>query len=673
MADDEDLVARLRATGQAAFSRAMRTAAHDVRSVGDSAGAGAGMTRRFDRAAGMAGSTLLGVARAASMAGGALAVGLGAGVVAGVKFDASMETLETAFANFLGSTQKARTYLQGLYKISARTPFEFPELAGAARRFLAFGFSAKETTRLLNVMGDTVAGIGGGAPEIDRLVMSLGQIQAKGKLSTEELMQMAELGVPAFAILRKELGLTGSELDSKLRKGAIDADTAIRALSKGMSERFGGSSAAQAKTFAGQLSTAKDNAMQFAGTLAQPVFDALRTKVLPASNRVLASLQSWAKAGGPASLAAAFRQGAGGGPQAPLLGIAGAAQTAGRAFRAMVAWGRTAGRTLLEAFRPALPFFQNVAGPLLLGFAKGVLGSVVLAVRVVVPIVKVLATGLGWLGTMARPLRGVFEGIGTVLGFVLAGPVLRALGTLPKLGLVFRAAAVPIRFLGAIVGAVGRTLVATFMPAIEVAVGAAIRFGRTVRAVAGTIRAGLAAWIGAYRAAMTSIIGAIRGAITGVRGAAGAVLRAGLAVFRGAAQLFVGVGRAMVQGIARGIVAAPGALADALRGVLRSAVDSLPGAVKEAAGAALGILPGFARGGTASRSGPRLVGERGPEVVNLRAGDTVTPNRALARLGAPARLAGRGAVLEVHVTTELDRRRVGSGIARIIADDFARA
>jgi hypothetical protein len=44
-------------------------------------------------------------------------------------------------------------------------------------------------------IGDTIAGIGGGAQEIDQLVTAIGQIRSKGRLQGDELMQLSELGV----------------------------------------------------------------------------------------------------------------------------------------------------------------------------------------------------------------------------------------------------------------------------------------------------------------------------------------------------------------------------------------------------------------------------------------------------------------------------------------------
>ena len=57
---------------------------------------------------------------------------------------------------------------------------------------------------MMEAIGNAVSGLGGGAVEIERVVRALGQMQAKGKVTAEEMMRLAELGIPV-------LGYTGRE------------------------------------------------------------------------------------------------------------------------------------------------------------------------------------------------------------------------------------------------------------------------------------------------------------------------------------------------------------------------------------------------------------------------------------------------------------------------------
>ena len=65
-------------------------------------------------------------------------------------------------------------------------------------------------------------------------------MQTKGKVSTQELLQMAERGLPVFEILGKKLNLTKEQLGD-IGNQAISSSVAIPALLEGLNERFAGS------------------------------------------------------------------------------------------------------------------------------------------------------------------------------------------------------------------------------------------------------------------------------------------------------------------------------------------------------------------------------------------------------------------------------------------------
>lgn len=69
---------------------------------------------------------------------------------------------------------------------------------------------------------------------------------------------------------------------------------------------------------------------------------------------------------------------------------------------------------------------------------------------------------------------------------------------------------------------------------------------------------------------------------------------------------------------------------DSKIGLSNALADGLINAFGTGAGVALGdLIPGLATGGTVLRGGPVVVGEQGPELLNLPAGAVVTPNREL--------------------------------------------
>lgn len=193
--------------------------------------------------------------------GGLAAVGAGMGVLGGsaIKMAADMEQSQIAFTTLLGSADKAQKFLADLSSFAARTPFEMPGLQDASRKLLAFGFQADQIIPMMTSIGDAVAALGGGAAEIDRVTYALGQMQAKGKVSAEEMGQLAELGIPVWQMLADKIGVDIPTAMKMAENGAIDATTGINAVLEGMNKRFGGAMEKQSTTLNGMWSTFKDN------------------------------------------------------------------------------------------------------------------------------------------------------------------------------------------------------------------------------------------------------------------------------------------------------------------------------------------------------------------------------------------------------------------------------
>lgn len=206
---------------------------------------------------------------------GALAVGITAVGDAMIGFNMKMEESQIAFETFIGSADGARYMLKQLNDFAASTPFRFNDVQEAAKKFMAFGWAAQDVIPTLTAVGDAVAAVGGGKEKIDRVTVALGQMKAKGKVQGDELLQLAEAGIPAYDILAEKLNMTGSEV-ANIGKHAVDADTAIKALTEGMEERFGGMMAKMANTTTGMISTIEDNFVLIASTMGKSVFEAFR-------------------------------------------------------------------------------------------------------------------------------------------------------------------------------------------------------------------------------------------------------------------------------------------------------------------------------------------------------------------------------------------------------------
>ncbi|MCS7257281.1 MAG: tape measure protein [Thermomicrobium sp.] len=194
-------------------------------------------------------------------------------------YNARMEQTSVAFSTLIGSAEQARTVLRDLHEFAARTPFEFPELAQSVRFMAAFGFEAGQLLPTLQAVGDAVSALGGGSFELQRVVLALGQMAAKGQVSAEEMLQLTEVGIPAWDILAEKVGVSTAQLQTMTERGLIPARQAIDMLVEGMGERFAGAMEAQSRTFTGLMSTLRDNVNMALGRIMEPAFEAAKDEL----------------------------------------------------------------------------------------------------------------------------------------------------------------------------------------------------------------------------------------------------------------------------------------------------------------------------------------------------------------------------------------------------------
>jgi len=230
---------------------------------------------------------------------GALSGALGALGLKAVAMAGDMEQARIGLTTMLGSAEAADKHLRQLYDFAAKTPFEINGLIDADRRLMAMGFSADEVIPSLTAIGDAVAAVGGSAELLDRVTLALGQMRAKGKVSAEEMRQLAEAGIPAWEMLADKIGTDIPTAMKLAEQGAIDATTGINAVLSGMEERFGGAMEAQSRTIMGMWSNIKDNLTRIMVSLGEQITDALDVReILQISLDALERFRGWLEQGG---------------------------------------------------------------------------------------------------------------------------------------------------------------------------------------------------------------------------------------------------------------------------------------------------------------------------------------------------------------------------------------
>ena len=221
-----------------------------------------------------------------------------AGVVSTLKFvfakTSELESQTKSLEVLTGSVQKATAIIKELQQLGAVTPFTSTELIDAAKRLNAFGVAGDKvvetTRRLADVAGATGA-------ELQGLVTAYGQVQAKGRLQGEELLQFQERGIALQGELRKMYGMTGDEFQKALSKGRISAEAVEVAIQRltDAGGKYANGAIAQSETLQGKFSTLQDGVEQLArtiGVVMAPALKAILTQAiqtLDAINAVLAA------------------------------------------------------------------------------------------------------------------------------------------------------------------------------------------------------------------------------------------------------------------------------------------------------------------------------------------------------------------------------------------------
>lgn len=213
---------------------------------------------------------------------GSVTAALGAGAVAGVKYNASIETYQTSFEVMTGSAEKAAEVIDRLKKVGAETPFELSDLADTTQLLMNYGLTADEAMDKMMMLGDISQG---SADKMSRIAMAYGQMSSAGKVQLEDVKQMIEAGFNPLQEISESTGESMSSLYDRISKGTISVDEITASMERATSEggKYYQSMEKQSQTFDGMISTLKDNAQQFLGDVVQPISDSMVSTLLPAA------------------------------------------------------------------------------------------------------------------------------------------------------------------------------------------------------------------------------------------------------------------------------------------------------------------------------------------------------------------------------------------------------
>ena len=220
---------------------------------------------------------------------------------------AELESQTRSLQVLTGSAQQAKQIIQELQQLGAVTPFTSTELIDAAKRLQAFGVQANNVVETTRRLADASGATGA---ELQGLVTAYGQVQAKGRLQGEELLQFQERGIALQEELRKMYGMTGEEFQKALSKGQISAKAVEVALQRLTSAggKYANGAIAQSDTLNGKLSTLQDGVDALArriGTALTPALKAIFNQAIAVVDAINAALAAGRGGGFTRSVAGA--------------------------------------------------------------------------------------------------------------------------------------------------------------------------------------------------------------------------------------------------------------------------------------------------------------------------------------------------------------------------------
>lgn len=252
----------------AAFESKLATLRAEARGAeADLDGASSGVTN-LGRNAGSMGGMVAGAVRELVAMAGAI-VGLqGVAQVAKdvINTGAAFETLEGRLVSLLGTTDAAKDAFARIKDLARTTPFEVSALTEAYVKLTSFGL--QPSMKQMQAIADTAATLGGGTEALSRVTLALGQAWTKSKLQGDEILQLAEAGVPVWDLLAQATGKNTAELQKMSEAGTLGRSVILKLIDALGAENMG-ASAKLMETYSGAVSNAKDALAEFYDMIAQ--------------------------------------------------------------------------------------------------------------------------------------------------------------------------------------------------------------------------------------------------------------------------------------------------------------------------------------------------------------------------------------------------------------------
>lgn len=177
------------------------------------------------------------------------------------------ESTVGALSVMLGDTERAAQMYASAVQKAAATPFETEGVVRAYKQLLAAQFKQDQVPIVFDIVGDAASMAEEPLQAMEAVNRGLSQMKSKGRMSAEEMQQIAE-AVPLSTLrvyeeLGKIYGVTADEARKLQETGKITGDVGVFAILKVLDELYGGNMEQASKKIAGLWSTLTSRPFEF--------------------------------------------------------------------------------------------------------------------------------------------------------------------------------------------------------------------------------------------------------------------------------------------------------------------------------------------------------------------------------------------------------------------------
>ena len=220
----------------------------------------------------------------------------------GMEYNALKETSQTTWTTLLGSQEEAIAQLERIEQFAAKTPFTQMGVDQMAKYLHNAGYEGEAVFDQLTKIGNMGSAFGVQEDALVEMTRQFSQVQQAGVAYTEDLNILADRGIPIYQALAEATGSTVAEVKKMASEGQITAEVYNAAIDS-MAATTQGAMDAQSQTFSGMMSTLQDNLTKLAGLLTEQLFNAVKGVLDVFLPLIEAFVQAYAQSG---SLSEAF-------------------------------------------------------------------------------------------------------------------------------------------------------------------------------------------------------------------------------------------------------------------------------------------------------------------------------------------------------------------------------